>query len=149
MVGPLPNRILEAVNYELETYTLGDWVNIFEVCFSLRIQQHRQRFPQATRSLLARPLWWTGKRGLCIVNDYCPRPPILLGFQTMSHRELCLVRLLCVLGLSVNRLESTGDKAALARSVSSSACPLALPTLLSGFPFSVCVEREASPSHYY
>ena len=38
---------------ELGTYTLGDWVRLFKVRFSLRIQQLRQRSPQAT-SLLSR-----------------------------------------------------------------------------------------------
>ena len=101
------NRILQSVNYELGTHTPGEWVKIFEVRFSLR----------------------TGKRGPVHRQGQCPRPPILPGFQTKSHREFCLVPLLCVGSVS-NRPESTGDKAALVRSVSSGACPLALPTLL-------------------
>ena len=43
-------RILESVNYELVTYTPTDWVSLFEVRFSLRVQQ---RSPQVTGSLLS------------------------------------------------------------------------------------------------
>ena len=48
------DRILESVNYEFGTYTLADWVSLFEVRFSLRVQQHG--------SALARPLvfWQAG-----------------------------------------------------------------------------------------
>ena len=46
-------RVLESVNYELGTYTPGDWVKLFEVRFSLRVQQLQQR------SLL----WCSSKRG--------------------------------------------------------------------------------------
>ena len=61
-------RILESVNYELETYTPGDWMKPFEVRFSLRTQQ---RCPQATPSLLARvPSGVLASGALCIVSDY-------------------------------------------------------------------------------
>ena len=49
-------------------------------------------------------------------------------------------------GSASNRPGSTGDTAALPRSASSGACPLALPKLfVSGSPFSVCVDPGASP----
>ena len=48
------HRILESANCVVGTYTPGDWMILFEARFSLRTQQHQQRFPQATRSLLAR-----------------------------------------------------------------------------------------------
>ena len=63
-------RILESVNYELVTHTPGDWVKLFEVRFIQRTQQYAQRFPQATRSLLARVASDVLASGaLCIVND--------------------------------------------------------------------------------
>ena len=46
-------RILESVNYELGDLHTEDWVKLFQSRFSLRTQQHQQRFPQATRSLLS------------------------------------------------------------------------------------------------
>ena len=48
------HRILESINCELGTYTPGDWVQLFELRFSLRAQQLQQRFPQVSRSLLLR-----------------------------------------------------------------------------------------------
>ena len=50
-------RILESVHYELGAYTPGDWVQLFGLRFSLRTQQHQQRFPQVTRSLLSCAFW--------------------------------------------------------------------------------------------
>ena len=61
---------------QLWTYTPGDWVKVFEVRFLVRTQQHRQRLPQATHSLLARVSSDVlASAVLCIVSDHvrdCP-----------------------------------------------------------------------------
>ena len=70
-------RIVE--NYELGTYTPGDWVKLFEVRFSLWTQQYRQRFPQVTCSLLARvPSDVLASRALRIVSDNVRHHPFSL-----------------------------------------------------------------------
>ena len=46
-------HILDSVNCELATYTLADWVRLFETRFSLSVEHLRQRFPQETGSLLS------------------------------------------------------------------------------------------------
>ena len=43
-----------SVNYELGANTAGDWVTLFEIRFSSRIQQLCQRIPQDSTAL-ARP----------------------------------------------------------------------------------------------
>ena len=57
-------RMLESVNFELEAYTPGDWVKLFDVRFFPRTQQHAQR---ASR---ARPSAVLESGALCIVSDY-------------------------------------------------------------------------------
>ena len=124
-------RILESVNYELGTCTPGDWVKLFEIRFSVRTEQHQQRFPQATRSLLARVRSDVLASGaLYIASEYVRDRPILFGFQTESHRELRLVPLLCVLGLSPASRSPLGIKLRWLGQFLCGACPLTLPTIL-------------------
>ena len=81
------------------------------------------------------------------------RPPILLdSFSCIPDRVALGAPLgsspVCFGSVS-SRLRFTGDKAALARSVSSGACPVAFSTLfVSYFPFSVCVKPGASLLHF-
>ena len=53
-------------------------MKLFEVRFSLRTQQHIKRFPQATRSLLARVPSDVLATALRIVNDYVRDRPFSL-----------------------------------------------------------------------
>ena len=104
-------------------------MKLFEVRLSLWTQQYRQRFPQATCSLLARvPSDVLASRALRIVSDNVRDHPPWIPDRVASgapfgSSPVCL-------GSVSSRPGFTGDKAALARSVSSGACPLALPTLL-------------------
>ena len=74
-----------------------------------------------------------GRRGCCQSSRVWLQlgPPILLGLHAKSHRELCMVPLMCNLGLPSASRGSLGCKAALVRSASLDAQPLALPMLLS------------------
>ena len=75
-------RILESVNYELVTHTPAEWVCLFEVRFSLRVQHLRQRSPQVTGSLLSllsRVLSGVlASVALCIANDNVQDRPFSL-----------------------------------------------------------------------
>ena len=72
-------RILESVHHELGAYTPGDWVQLFGLRFSLRTQQHQQRFPQVTRSLLSRvPSDLLATGALCIASEYVRDRPFSL-----------------------------------------------------------------------
>ena len=63
-----------------DLYTPADWISLFEVRFSVRVQQLRQRSPQVTCSLLSRVFSGVLASGaLCIADDYVSGPPILLG----------------------------------------------------------------------
>ena len=144
------NRILESVNCEPGTYTPGDWVKIFEVRLSLRIQLHRQRFPQATRSLLARvPSGVPASGALCIVIYYVRDRPFSL--DSRPSRIGCSAWFLsCVFWV---RLQQSGVRwgKSCVGSVRffqrmSSPTPHAF---VSGSPFSVCVEPEASSFFFF
>ena len=105
-------------------------MEIFEVRFSLRTQQHRQRSPQATSSLIARvPSDVLSTWALCIVSDFAETAHSPWIPDQVASGVLPVSSPVCFGSVS-NRQESTGDKAALARSVFSGARPLALTTLL-------------------
>ena len=130
-------RTLESVKYELVTYTPADWVCLFEVRFSLRVQHLRQRSPQVTGSLLSRsrafPLvFWRAWR--------CVSPMTVSGtaHSPWSPRQVASGALpgssrvwsgsaSCSLGIAEGG-------AALVRSASLDARPLALSMLLSLAP---------------
>ena len=73
------HRILESVNFELGTCTPGEWVQLFELRFSLCTQQHQQRFPQVTRSLPPRvPSGVLASGALRIAGEYVEDRPFSL-----------------------------------------------------------------------
>ena len=119
-----------------------------ELRFSSRTQQHQQRFPEVIRS------FFFSRASLLVYRqaESCALPVSTFG-TTHSLWIPDRVASGAPLGSSLVRFgsvsskpESICDKAALARSVSSSACPLTFPSILfSGFLFSVCVKSGAFP----
>ena len=104
----------------------GDWVKLFEVHFSLRTQLHQQRFPQTTFSLLARvPSDLLASGALCIVSEYVRDRTFSLDSEP-SRIGSSAWFLSCVFWVC---LQQAGVHSG-ARSVSSGACSLPLPTIL-------------------
>ena len=97
--------ILETVNNELGTYTTADWVCLFEVRISWRVQQLRRRSPLATCSLLSLvsrvPSGVLASGSLCIANDYVRDRPFSLDSTPCrigrSERFLSYVIWVCLL----------------------------------------------------
>ena len=85
-------------------------------------RQHQQCFPQVTRSLLSRVPSGVLASGALCSQRVRPGPH--------SLRNPGLSRVGSSAWFLSSKLESIRDKAALARSVSSSTCPLTLPTIL-------------------
>ena len=76
-------------------------MKLFKVRFSLRTQQHQERFPQATRSLLARiPSDVLASGALCIASEYVRDRPFSLDSRPSRIGSSAWFSLLCVLGLS-------------------------------------------------
>ena len=115
----------------------------------MRTHQHQHRFPQATRSLLARiPLmyWQALPCALPVSASGTAHslwiPGRVASGAPPSSSPVCS-------GSVSSKPESIGDTAALARSVSSGACPPHTShDFISDFPFSVCVKSGASPMHF-
>ena len=122
-------------------------MQLFEVRFSLRSQQLQQRVPQATRSLLARVSFDVLASGTLLTMSGTAHSP--LGFQTEWHRELRLALLLCVFGLSPASRGSLGQNCAASVRFFRRRSSRTLRAFVSGSPFSVCVEPEASPLHVF
>ena len=113
-------RVLESVNYELGTYTPGDWGETLRGTLLLEGPATSAAlsplvFQQAGPCASSVSMSGTARFPCtpCQVASGAPPASSLVRFGSVS----------CKPGL-------TGDKAALGRSVSSSAGPLALPTLL-------------------
>ena len=140
-------RIVET--FELGTYTPGEWVKLFEVRLSLWTQQYRQRFPQATSSLLARvPSDVLASRACALsvtTSDTTHSPWIpdrVASGAPLRSSPVCL-------GSVSSRPGFTGDKSCVGsvrffRRMSSRTHH----AFVSDFPFSVCVKPGASPSHF-
>ena len=122
-------------------------MQLFELRFSLRTEQHQQRFPQVTRSLLTCVPSGVMASGALRIASECVRDR-----QAESHRELSMVSRLRVFGSISSKLESTSNKAALARSVSSGTCLLTLiafftsawTCLLARSLLILCLRKKAS-----
>ena len=121
-----------------------------ELRFSSRTQQHQQRFPEVIRS------FFFSRASLLVYRqaESCALPVSTFGTYCLWIPDRVasgapLGSFLVRFGSVSSKPESICDKAALARSVLSSACPLTLPSILfSGFPFSVCVKSGAFPLYF-
>ena len=88
-VGTQERSILDTLNYEVATFTSGDWVRLFETSFSLSVEQLRQRLPQGTGfSLLARvPSRVLASLALRLASDFVRDRPL----YAKSHWKNSLV----------------------------------------------------------
>ena len=112
-------------------------------------QQRQERFPPATRSLLARvPLmyWQAGPCGLSVTPSGTAHSPCI---PDRLASGAFLGSFVCVLDLSPASRGPLGIKAALARSLFRRMSPRTPHTLVSVFPFSLCVKLGASPLHFF
>ena len=125
-------RILESVNYEVETCTrTGRLGELIEVRFSLRAQQLQQRFPQVTRSLLSCVFSVVLDSGtLCIASNHVRDRPYSLDTMPSPIGSSAWF-FSCMLWVCLCEPGLAGVTAALVRSASLGSRPLALSMLLS------------------
>ena len=125
-------------------------MKLFEVRFSLRTQQHQQRFPQATRSLLARVTSDVLASGaLCIASEYVRDRPFSLDSRPSrlgsSAWLLSCVFWVCLQQAGVLWGQSCVGSVSFFRRLS----PHTAHDFVPDFPFSVCVKSGASFLHFF
>ena len=143
-------RILESVNCELGTYAPGALGETLRGTVLLRTQQHQQRFPQATRSLLARVTSDVLASGaLCIASEYVRDRPLSLDSRPSrlgsSAWLLSCVFWVCLQQAGVLWGQSCVGSVSFFRRLS----PHTAHDFVSDFPFSVCVKSGASLLHFF